>query len=139
MEAGLFSSNGRGYVDEVASSQELLAAGRSSIEAAGRDVELGLHESACLSAHRGAVLVMEALLRSRGQSIVSNSVHENVCLIPAAEDQLRAAARRLDRHRVEEGYPHRSFHASTDSAAESEGAVGDALRVLDFVERELES
>jgi HEPN domain-containing protein len=117
----------------------LLAAGRRIIEGAGRDREIGLHESACISAHRGAILVSEAWLRARGQSIVSNSVHENICLSPSAGEPLRAAAARLDRHRVEEGYPHRSFHGTTDPAAESETAVADARQVLLFVERELGS
>ena len=79
----------------------------------------------------------EALLRARGQPVVSNSVHENVCLAPTAEGEVRLSARRLDRHRIEEGYPHRSFGEVTDPAAESEAAVADAMRVLAFVEREL--
>jgi HEPN domain-containing protein len=123
----------------MTTSPELLVAGRRIIEEARRDVARGLHESACVSAHRGAVLVSEALLRARGQPVVSNSVHENVCLSPGAGEEVRRAALRLDRHRVEEGYPHRSSHASTDAAAESEAAVDDALRVLGFVERELPS
>lgn len=117
----------------------LFAAGRRVIEEAGRDREIGLHESACVSAHRGAILVSEAWLRAQGQSIVSNSVHENICLSPAAGEELRAAAARLDRHRVEEGYPHRSFQGTTDPAAESGTAVADAQQVLLFVERELGS
>jgi len=50
---------------------------------------------------------------------------------------VRAAAERLDRHRMEEGYPHRSFQGATEPVLESEGAVADARRVLSFVEREL--
>jgi HEPN domain-containing protein len=115
----------------------LLAAGRRIIEDAARDRDLGLHESACIGAHRGAVLASEAWLRSRGQSLASNSVLENVSLSPSAGDPERAAAARLDRHRVEEGYPHRSFQGATEPAAESAGAVDDARRILSFVEREL--
>ena len=115
----------------------LLAAGRRIIEDAARDRELGLHESACVSAHRGAVLVSEAWLRASGQTAVSNSVHENVSLSPAAGAGVRDAARRLDRHRMEEGYPHRSFQGATDPAAESGPAVEDARAVLAFVEHEI--
>ena len=92
-----------------------------------------------MGAHRGAVLVSEALLRARGQSLASNSVLENVSLSPSAGDVERGAAARLDRHRVEEGYPHRSFQGSTEPAAESAGAVEDARRILSFVEREVEA
>lgn len=116
---------------------DLLSAGRRIILAATRDLELGLHESACVSAHRGSLLVTEGWLRARGQPIVSGSVHENVCLSPAAGEDLRGAAARLDRHRVEEGYPHRSFHEATDPSAESGQAIADARRVLAFVERDL--
>lgn len=84
-------------------------------------------------------MVSEAWLRASGQAMVSNSVHENVCLSPASGDAVRAAALRLDRHRVEEGYPHRSFQGATDTVAESEAAVADARLVLAFVERELGS
>ncbi len=115
----------------------LLAAGRRIIEDAARDLELGLHDSACVSAHRGAVLASEAWLRSRGQTLTSNSVLENVSLSPSAGDVERAAAERLDRHRMEEGYPHRSFQGATEPRAESATAVDDARRILTFVEREL--
>ena len=118
-------------------SETLLAAGRRIVATAARDLEMGLHESACVSSHRGAVLVSEALLRARGQAVVSNSVHENVCLSPGAGEELRAAASRLDRHRIEEGSPHRSYHGSTDPAGESAQAVADARLVLEFVEAEL--
>lgn len=115
----------------------LLAAGRRIIDDAARDRELGLHESACVSAHRGAVLVSEAWLRSRGQSLASNSVLENVSLSPSAGDAERAAAERLDRHRMEEGYPHRSYQGATEPTEESAAAVDDARRILAFVDREL--
>ncbi len=117
--------------------ETLLAAGRRIIESAARDRVVGLHESACLSAHRGAVLASEAWLRARGQSLVSASVHENLCLSPSTGESLRFAAERLDRHRMEESYPHRSFQGATDPAAESATAVNDARQVLAFVEREL--
>lgn len=121
----------------MSESRVLLAAGRRIIAEAARDHERGLHESACVSAHRGAILVSEAWLRTLGQPFVANSVEENICLSPAADGELRRAAARLDRHRVEEASPHRSFPGPTEPAAESTQAVADAHRVLAFVEREL--
>ncbi len=117
----------------------LLAAARRILTAAGRDLARGLDESACVSAHRGAVLATEAWLRRQGQVHVSNSVHENVCLSPIAGPDVREAALKLDRHRVEEGYPHRSFQAGADPVLESREVVAAGRRVLRFVEEELGS
>jgi HEPN domain-containing protein len=136
-QAGSRATRSPVRIGRVIENDHLLASGRRIIEDAGRDRELGLHESACVAAHRGAVMVSEAWLRASGQAIVSNSVHENVCLSPASDEAVRSAALRLDRHRVEEGYPHRSYQGATDFAAESESAVADARLVLAFVEREV--
>jgi len=116
--------------------EALLAAARRILTSAGHDVERGLDHSACVSAQRGAVLATEAWLRAAGQPHVSGSVHENVCLSPAAGSEVREAAALLDRHRLEEGYPHRSGPA-TAGAGESAAVVEAGRVVLAFVEREL--
>jgi hypothetical protein len=79
-------------------------------------------------------MATEAWLREQGQVLVSNSVHENVCLSPAAGPEVREAALKLDRHRVEEGYPHRSSQAGADPTVESTEVVAAGRQVLRFVE-----
>jgi len=118
----------------LADVETLLAAARRIVRGAERDVELGLHESACVGAQRGAVLATQAWLLSGGQDHASGSVHENLCLSPEADEDLRDGARLLDRHRVEEGYPHRSSQAVVDPERESEAVVAAARSVLVFVE-----
>ena len=81
-------------------------------------------------------MATEAWLRQEGQPIVSASVHENVCLSPGADPQVREAGRLLDRYRIEEG-PHGSAGDVGGSAEESEVAVRSARRVLEFVERRM--
>jgi hypothetical protein len=92
--------------------------------------------SACAGAHRAAAMATEAWLRQEGQPIVSASVHENVCLSPGSDPEVREAARLLDRYRIEEG-PHGSAGDVGGSAEESEVAVRSARRVLEFVERRM--
>jgi hypothetical protein len=92
--------------------------------------------SACAGAQRAAAMATEAWLRQEGQQIVSASVHENVCLSPGADPQVREAGRLLDRYRIEEG-PHGSAGDVGSSAEESEAAVCSARRVLEFVERRM--
>lgn len=121
----------------MSDSPVLLAAARRILTGARADLDRKLHESACVSAHRGAVLATQAWLECSGQSHVANSVQENLSLSPATDSALRADGALLDRHRVEEGYPHRSSHVSTDPVAEAEGAVAAGERVLAFVERQL--
>jgi HEPN domain-containing protein len=116
-----------------------LAAARRILAGAAADLERGHRLSACVSAHRAAVLATEAWLRSRGQTTVSASVHENVCLAPDADRRTRDAARRLDRHRMEEGSPHRSARDPGDPEAESEAeaVVAAGRTILEFVETRL--
>lgn len=114
----------------------LLAAARRILAGAARDAERGLDHSACVSAQRAAVMATEAWLRSSGQPHVSGSVRENVGLSPASGPEVRRAATLLDRHRLEEGYPHRSGE-TTAGAGESEAVVDAGRTVLAFVEAEL--
>lgn len=115
----------------------LLAAARRILAEAALDLERGHRLSACVSAQRAAVLATEAWLRSRGQPTVSASVHENVCLAPDAGPDVRDAARLLDRHRMEEGSPHRSAHDPGDPEAEAEAVVAAGRTILAFVEARL--
>lgn len=115
-------------------SAALLAAARRILAGAARDVERGHHASACVAAQRAAVLATQAWLEGEGQPHVSASVLENVSLSPVAGIDVRAAAGLLDRHRVEEGYPHRSSPAAADPAAESADVVEAGRTVLAFVE-----
>ena len=78
-------------------------------------------------------MATEAWLRGEGQPIVSASVHENVCLSPESDPDVREAARFLDRYRIDEG-PHGSVGDVGGSAEDSETAVRSARRVLAFVE-----
>lgn len=123
----------------MTSADSLLAAARRILAGAAADLERGHRLSACVSAHRAAVLATEAWLRSRGQTTVSASVHENVCLAPDADRRTRDAARRLDRHRMEEGSPHRSARDPGDPEAESEAeaVVAAGRTILEFVETRL--
>jgi len=121
----------------VTSADSLLAAARRILAGAAADLERGHRLSACVSAHRAAVLATEAWLRSRGQMTVSASVHENVCLAPDADRGAREAARRLDRHRMEEGSPHRSARDPGDPATEAEAVVAAGRTILEFVETRL--
>ena len=78
-------------------------------------------------------MATEAWLRAEGQPVVSASVHENVCLSPAAGAEVREASALLDRHRMEEGYPHRSAAEGDDPRLEAPGAVAAGRIVLAFV------
>lgn len=120
----------------MSDSEALLAAARRILTSAGRDARRGFDLSACVSAQRGAVLATEAWLRAAGQPHVSGSVHENVCLSPAAGPEVREAARTLDLHRLEEGYSHRSG-PRTAGEGESAAVVEAGRVVVAFVEREL--
>ena len=117
----------------------LLDAARRILAEAARDLERGFLESACVSAQRGAVLATEAWLRRQGQTHVSGSVHENVSLSPAAGPDVREAALRLDRHQLEEGYPHRSATPADDLATVAPEVVAAGRQVLRFVEGRLET
>ncbi|HKY60917.1 MAG TPA: hypothetical protein VJP59_07895 [Gemmatimonadota bacterium] len=112
----------------------LLAAARRILGDAATDLDRGHRLSACVSAHRAAVLATEAWLRSRGQPAVSASVHENVCLAPDADPGAREAARLLDRHRMEEGSPHRSARDPGDPETEAEAVVAAGWKILAFAE-----
>lgn len=120
----------------MAEPAELLAAARRILNGATRDLEMGLHESAGVSAQRAGVLATEAWLRAQGQTHIAASVHENVCLSPAAGNVVREAAARLDRWRIEEGFPHRSAGTAPGTGAEAELAVADGRLILAFVERD---
>jgi HEPN domain-containing protein len=115
----------------------LLNAARRIIDAAAADLDRGYRLSACVSAQRAAVLATEGWLRSRGQATVSASVHENVCLAPDAGSETREAARLLDRHRMEEGSPHRAARDPGDPETEAEAVVAAARTILAFVEARL--
>ena len=121
----------------MTSPDALLAAARRILGDAAADLHRGYRLSACVSAHRAAVLATEGWLRSRGQPTVSASVHENVCLAPDADPGTREAARLLDRHRMEEGSPHRSAHDPGDPEAEAEAVVAAGRTILAFVEARL--
>lgn len=112
--------------------QALLAASERILDGAGRDLARGFWQSACVGAQRAGVLATEAWLRQRGQAHISASVYENVCLSPAAGVSVREAARRLDRHRMEEGYPHRSAMPAADPEAEAPDVVAAGRRILAF-------
>jgi hypothetical protein len=112
----------------------LLAAARRILGDAAADLDRGYRLSACVGAHRAAVLATEAWLRSLGQPVVSASVLENVCLAPDADPGAREAARLLDRHRVEEGSPHRSAVDPGDPETEAEAVVAAGRTILAFVE-----
>ncbi|MGH7571372.1 MAG: HEPN domain-containing protein [Gemmatimonadota bacterium] len=121
----------------TAGQDPLLAAARRILDSAGQDLERGHWLSACVSAQRAAVMATEAWLRGEGQPHVSGSVHENVCLSPVSGPEVREAAALLDRHRIEEGYPHRSSAADTDPRAEADRVVAAGRKVLAFVEERL--
>ena len=112
----------------------LLAAARRILAAAAVDLDRGHRLSACVSAHRAGVLATEAWLRSLGQPAVSGSVLENVCLAPDADPASREAARLLDRHRMEEGSPHRSAPDPGDPETGAEAVVAAGRTILVFVE-----
>ena len=112
----------------------LLAAARRILGDATADLDRGYRLSACVSAHRAGVLATEAWLRSLGQPAVSASVLENVCLAPDADPAAREAARLLDRHRMEEGSPHRSAPDPGDPDTEAEAVVAAGRTILAFVE-----
>lgn len=115
-----------------------LSSARRILEAAARDLERGHWLSACVSAQRAGVMATEAWLAGmEHQPLVSASVHENVCLSPAAGPEVREAAVLLDRHRIEEGYPHRSSSADVDPRAEAPRAVAAGRIVFGFVEERL--
>jgi hypothetical protein len=111
--------------------ETLLASARRILEGAERDAARGLHMSACAGAQRAAAMATEAWLRASGQPIVSASVHENVCLSPAAGSEVRDAGRLLDRHRIEEG-PHGSATPVGDSAADAAAALDASRRIFTF-------
>lgn len=111
----------------------LLSAARRILDSAGGDLERGHWLSASVSAHRAALMATEAWLRTEGQPVVSASVHENVCLSPVAGAEVREAAALLDRHRMEEGYPHRSAAGVEDPRLEAPSAVAAGRIVLAFV------
>lgn len=115
----------------------LLTAARRILETAARDLERGHWLSACVSAQRAGLMATESWLRAEGQPVVSPSVHENVCLSPAAGREVREAAALLDRHRMEEGYPHRSAAAHEDPRLEAPGAIVAGRVVLAFVSERL--
>lgn len=117
--------------------EETLGAARRILNGAARDLEHSHWLSACVSAQRAALMATEAWLRREGQPRVSASVHENVSLSPASGTEIRAAATLLDRHRIEEGYPHRSSHADVDPAAEASAVIAAAEVVMTFVEERL--
>ncbi|MGH7551285.1 MAG: HEPN domain-containing protein [Gemmatimonadota bacterium] len=121
----------------MTASDALLAAARRILDGAARDLEREHWLSACVSAQRAAVMATEAWLREAGQPHVSGSVYENVCLSPAAGPEVREAAALLDRHRIEEGYPHRSSGADTDPRAEAAQVVVAGRKVFAFVEERL--
>lgn len=118
----------------MTSPEALLSAARRILADAAADLDRGHRLSACVSAHRAAVLATEAWLRSLGQPAVSGSVLENVCLAPDADPAVREAARLLDRHRMEEGSPHRSAPDPGGPDIEAEAVVAAGRSILGFVE-----
>jgi len=112
--------------------RSLLAAARRILEGAEQDAARAHHMSACVGAQRAAAMATEAWLVAAGQPRVSASVHENVCLAPDSGADVRAAARLLDRHRIEEG-PHGSAAPVGESARESAAALTAGRRVMEFV------
>lgn len=109
----------------------LLASARTVLAVAERDLELGLADSACLTAHRAAAMATQAWLQARGQTWISNRVRENVGLEPAAGDDLRRDAELLDRHRADET---RAWEPGVAGGVEeARQVVGAAGRVLEFV------
>lgn len=118
--------------------ETLLSAARRILDGAERDVERGFRLSARASAHRAAVLATQAWLEERGQSRVSDSVAENVGLAPEADEEVRAAASLLDRHRLDERALARGPESKggTEDPAE---VVEAGRRVLAFVERRMKA
>lgn len=113
----------------------LLDAARGILDGAERDLERDWRESACVSAHRAAVLATQAWLEARGQVHVSASVRENVSFEPGVDAAVTEAATLLDRHRIDEG---ERYDASGEVGEEVAREVVDAgRRVLEFVEARL--
>ncbi|MDX1660514.1 MAG: HEPN domain-containing protein [Gemmatimonadota bacterium] len=84
----------------------LMSTARRILDGAGRDLDRGWRESACVSAQRAAVLATQAWLEDRGQVHVSASVRENVALEPDTPAGILEAATLLDRYRIDEGEPY---------------------------------
>lgn len=120
----------------MADPDDLLRAARRILGGAERDLERGLHLSACVSAHRAAVLATQAWLEDRGQVHVTTSVGENVGLAPTAEEEVREAALLLDRHGIEEGSP--AATPAPDRSAEAADVIEAGRRVLAFVDGRME-
>lgn len=116
----------------------LLKAARRILAGAARDLERGRAVSACVATHRAALLATQAWLEAAGQSHVSASVAENVALSPAAGVEVRRAAALLDRHRLEEGYPHRSSAAAIETGEdEARRVVAAGREVIAFVDERI--
>ena len=115
----------------------LLATARRILEGAERDAARDLYMSACAGAQRAAAMATEAWLRDAGQPVVSASVHENVCLSPASDAEVREAGRLLDRHRIDEG-PHGSATPVGESAAAAAAALDASRRIVAFAAARME-
>lgn len=113
----------------------LLDAARGILDGAERDLERDWRESACVSAHRAAVLATQAWLEARGQVHVSASVRENVAFEPGVDAAVTEAAALLDRHRIDEGEPYDASREVGEEVARKVVAAG--RRVLEFVEARL--
>lgn len=113
---------------------DLLASARRLLAVAERDLELDLAESASLTAHRAAAVATQAWLERRGQAWVSDRVRENVGLLPAAGEEVCAAAELLDRHRADES---RAYEPASDGIEEARAVVEAGRTVLRFVEQRI--
>jgi HEPN domain-containing protein len=119
----------------MSESDALLESARRMLAVAERDLELGLPDSACLTAHRAAAMATQAWLERRGQAWVSDRVRENVGLSPAAGESVRADAELLDRHRADEA---RRWEPAVAGGADEARAVLDAAcRILAFVDERI--
>lgn len=124
------------YVRLVTEPIALLASARRILGVAERDLERGLAESACLTAHRAAAMATQAWLEARGQAHVSDLVVENVGLSTAADEEVRRAAELLDRHRMDESAPHGAFDGAGD-VDHARAVVNAGRRMLRFVEERM--
>ncbi len=114
------------------------------LEHARQSAQVGHHDWACFAAQQAAEKAVKAVIQAQGGEARGHAVHALLAALPASllaageAEELRAAARELDRHYIPARYPNSMPEGSPYEIydeRQSATAVAAAERILGFCQR----